>query len=295
MHGPRPNTTRLRVCLVGLACGLGLAVGCSSQPAAPRGGGSSSSKADKARKDAEALAVSAVTAGAEALPEAVRHDRGDLLTGVRIAPEGNAPNAPTPPAPAGAPPSAPAVNTPAPPTAPATPVVSAAPKSAPRPGPATVIRARVASSMPFTTDTEADADALTQVCDLIEKELGKLDPPVRYRPSVGEARTEFIRKDSRTVRPLDKEKRELFAREGVTGNLVYVEYEVEVTADQVRELRSQERAGGALRIVGMLAAVALAGFLFLRADEWTKGYLTSWLALGAVALAGGAAAALIFV
>jgi hypothetical protein len=45
----------------------------------------------------------------------------------------------------------------------------------------------------------------------------------------------------------------------------------------------------------VLAAVALAGFLFLRADEWTKGYLTSWLAIAAVVLAGGAAAAFLFV
>ena len=41
--------------------------------------------------------------------------------------------------------------------------------------------------------------------------------------------------------------------------------------------------------------MALAGFLFLRLDEWTKGYLTSWLALGAAALGGGVVAALVFV
>ena len=47
--------------------------------------------------------------------------------------------------------------------------------------------------------------------------------------------------------------------------------------------------------VQLVIAFALAGFLFLRADEWTRGYLTTWLALCAAVLAGGAAAALVFV
>jgi hypothetical protein len=41
--------------------------------------------------------------------------------------------------------------------------------------------------------------------------------------------------------------------------------------------------------------VALAGFLFLRFDDWTRGYLTSWLAFLAAGLAGGVAAALFLV
>ncbi|MBN9121786.1 MAG: hypothetical protein J0I06_22040, partial [Planctomycetes bacterium] len=125
--------------------------------------------------------------------------------------------------------------------------------------------------------------------------LADLDPPVRYKPSIDEVRAEFIRKDSRAVRPPNADERETFDRYGVTGNRVYVEYDVEVTAEQVRELRSQERSAAAVRVLGILFAVALAGFLFLRADEWTRGYLTSWLALAAVALAGGAAAAFLFI
>ena len=80
-----------------------------------------------------------------------------------------------------------------------------------------------------------------------------------------------------------------------TGRRIDVEYDVEVTADQVRHLRTRDRVGDTLRVFGALAAVALAGFLFLRADEWTKGYLTYWLAMAAVLLAGGATAALYFV
>ena len=76
---------------------------------------------------------------------------------------------------------------------------------------------------------------------------------------------------------------------------VNVEYDVEVTADQVRHLRTRDRLGDTLRVFGGLSVIALAGFLFLRADEWTKGYLTRWLAMAAVLLAGGTAAALYFV
>ena len=71
---------------------------------------------------------------------------------------------------------------------------------------------------------------------------------------------------------------------------VDVEYDVEVTADQVRHLRTRDRLGDTLRVFGGLSVIALAGFLFLRADEWTKGYLTRWLAMAAVLLAGGTAA-----
>ena len=46
----------------------------------------------------------------------------------------------------------------------------------------------------------------------------------------------------------------------------------------VRELRTRDRIVSALRVFGVVTAVALAGFLFLRLDEWSKGYLTSWLA-----------------
>jgi hypothetical protein len=70
---------------------------------------------------------------------------------------------------------------------------------------------------------------------------------------------------------------------------------VEVTADQIRELRTRNRVADSLRGLGGLLAVSLAGFFFLRLDEWSKGYLTSWLALAAAALGGGIIAALAFV
>jgi hypothetical protein len=263
--------------------------GCSSK-SPPREGGSTSSKAEKARKEAESLAVNAVNSAAKAAPEDARRNRGGLFNIVlipsSIRAQGTKTNSPPPtPGTGPSPQSNPVTQGLAPPV----------PKTPPRPGPPAVVRERVVSMVPYATEAEAEEDALVQARELVEQKLAALDPPVRHKPSVSEVKAEFIRKDSRTVRPPDAEEKEAFARYGMSGNLVYVEYDVEVTADQVRELRSQERVSAGLRVLGVVMVVALAGFLFLRADEWTKGYLTSWLALGAATLAGGVAAALIFV
>jgi hypothetical protein len=87
----------------------------------------------------------------------------------------------------------------------------------------------------------------------------------------------------------------MYERAGVGKNLVYVGYDVEVTGSQVRQLRTRDRLAQTLRVLGAVVAVALAGFLFLRADEWTRGHLTRWLAVAAVLLGGGAAAVLYWV
>ena len=298
MRGPRPITIRRLPVALCVVLGVALA-GCSSKPSSPptppRDGGAAQSRAEKARKDAEARAADA-KARAEG---AVRRDISLFGGRFTVSRETWAPafHAKAEAAAKTAPPAVPVV--PVPPALVPAPDVAVKgppePKAAARAGPPAVVRERVASVYPYGTEAEAEEDALAQACDLIEQKLAALDPPVRHRPSVGEVRAEFARKDSRTVRAPDADARASFAQYGITGNLVYVEYDIEVTAEQVRELRAQERVSGGLRVLGVLTAVALAGFLFLRADEWTRGYLTSWLALGAVALAGGAAVALILV
>ncbi len=265
----------LRLSVVGLCFAL---AACSSKPT-PRPGGATGSKAEEARREAEKLAIDSVnggaTAQAETLPQlAVNRTWKDRVLGKPVLPKDGKP--------------------PPPPVA-LEPVVKLppGPKTAPRSG--SLMHQRVVSTVPYATQAEAEEDVLELARELVEKRLAELDPPVRYKLSGNEVRTEFLRKDSRDVREPDAAEKETLAQYGVTGKLEYVAYDVEVTADQVRELRAQERVAGGLRILGMLVAAALAGFLFLRADEWTRGYLTSWLALGAVALAGGAAAALLFV
>lgn len=300
MQGPRPTTIRRRTVALCVVLCVALA-GCNSKPATPRDAAAAQSRAEKARKDAEAKAAEA-KAKAEG---AVRRDISLFGGRFTVSRETWQPalHAKAEAA-AKAPPAAP--NTPAVPAVPVMPVPPALvpapevaakgpPAPAARAGPPAVVRERVVSVYPYGTEAEAEDDALTQACDLIEQKLAALDPPVRHRPSVGEVRAEFVRKDSRTVRTPDADARASFAQYGISGNLVYVEYDIEVTADQVRELRAQDRVSGGLRVLGVLTAVALAGFLFLRADDWTRGYLTSWLALGAVALAAGAAVALILV
>jgi hypothetical protein len=303
-----PRTTRRPLVVLGLACGLSalLAAGCADHP---RPGGATNGKAEKARKEAESLAVAGVNSAAErqskCVPELAEARKVRLFGGrlvidpddwdVDVATSRTSATAKDPPAPP---------EPKAPPTPPAPKAESQvakgrpAPKLAPRPGSPVVIDERVVSSVPYPTEAEAKKDALALACEVVERRLAALDPPVRYRPSVAEVEAEFLPKDSHTVRPPNEKEQKLLDESGVVKpgeKRVYVEFDVEVTADQIRELRSQERVSAGLRLLGGVLAVALVGFLFLRADEWTKGYLTSWLAVGAVALAGGAAAALILV
>lgn len=252
--------------------------GCQAQPAPARPGGATSSRAERARRDAEAQAVAAVNAAAGAqaklVPEIAVKKPGLWQKVVSIGSSQVSVNVPT-------------IDVPPTLTFPPEPP---APKSAPRPGSPVLIRERVVSALPHPTAAEAEEDALAHAREVIEKRLAELDPPLRYLPSMGEVRSEFVRTDSRSERPLNPEERAALASYGDRTPRVYVEYDVEVTADQVRELRAQGRITGALRVLVALTTVALAGFVFLRADEWTKGYLTRWLALFAAGLAGGVAA-----
>lgn len=65
--------------------------------------------------------------------------------------------------------------------------------------------------------------------------------------------------------------------------------------EQVREQRAQERLPAAVRRVGGLVAVALAGFVFLRLDDRMQRKRTTVLALVAGALAAGGVAAAVLV
>jgi len=287
-----------RLLIAGLLAAL--VVGCNARPPAP--GGAQGSKPDQARRQAESLALNAVTGAAKAQaqtnPSLTRGGTG-WLGKLALAPTAAVGGANTTAPPAADPgvgpaPAPPASGQAAPQAAP--PKAPPQPKANPRPGSPPVIKERVVSSLPYATEAEAEEDAVNAACDLVARRFAELDPPVRgYRPSANELKNEFMRRETRTARPPDADERERFAKNGITGNLVYVEFDVEVTADQVRELRTRGRLGDALRVFGAVATAALAGFLFLRADERTKGYLTRWLAAGAVLLAGGVAAALYFV
>ncbi len=161
-----------------------------------------------------------------------------------------------------------------------------------RPGALAVVKARAVSALAYSNETDADEDALVVAADAIQRKLAELDPPVAYHPSPTEVKNEFVRRDTRTVRQPDAAERAELEQYKIDPNRVYVEYDVEVSADQVRDLRTRDRVADATRLLGLLTAVAVAGFLFLRLDDRTGGYLTRWLAIGALALASGAAVGL---
>jgi hypothetical protein len=266
-----------------LALAVALTAGCHDRG---QRGGPAGSKPDAARKQAESLAVNgflgAAKQQAESFNISARIRNGETVP-PRVPPHEVSP------------PSAPSL------------IDLPQPKALPRPGAPPIIRERVVSSISQVNEDDADKEAIIAAQDLIERRLAELDPPVRYRPSANEVEKEFLRRDSKTVTQLRyaTDKRAELMRKSLKeaydlspeeiGRRVDVEYDVEITADQVRHLRTRDRVGDMLRVFGAVAVVALAGFLFLRADEWTKGYLTHWLAMAAVLLAGGAAAALYFV
>jgi hypothetical protein len=294
---------------------VALSWGCKRAVVQPPGG-SAGSKSERARKQAEAMALNVVDsvakAQARAIPELAKGNGSNSGGIVVIAPSDGNFVSPKP----------------LPPVTPQ-PIISYSPasgssmkdlpgkgsdgkeesgkissikdfsntKSSPRPGSPAIIKVRVKSTIAYVKEGDAEDDALNQARDDIEQQLANLDPPVRYKPSLNEVKNEFARKDSRTVRPLTSEERAAYDKAGIgiDKKLVFVEYDIEVTADQIRELRTRDRVGVTLRLFGGVMFIALASFLFLRADDWTKGYLTRWLAFGAVALVGGAAIALYFV
>jgi hypothetical protein len=278
--------------------------GCDRRERAPRSGGASGRKADAARKQAETLALGGVTEAAKRakhLRTAARGTPGVFGDLIATATASAAARATTTPVAAQTTPA------PAPPAKPQ-------PKPTPtRYGTPPLVRELVWNQLPGATEAEAEADAIAVAQDVIEKRLAELDPPVTYRPTANEVKNEFIRRDSRTppntklgeIRGDENDPRAqraaalraLYAKEfghspEEAARLYYVEFQVEVTVDQVRELRTRDRLADALRILGLVSAAAVAGYSFLRLDQWTRGHLTRWLAIAAAALAGGAAGVL---
>lgn len=272
--------------------------GCARRTPPQMAGGATTPKAQENRRRAETCAVDAVKAAADAQvaahPDLHKKSMWERITGrgptVHVStPALSPPAAPKPP---------PIIVSPAPRaggsySATAPPAGSYSATAPPRSP--VVIREQVVTDIPYPTEAEAEERAVQDAQDRIEQKLKQLDPPVNYRPSAAVVKNEYLRRGSRVVRPPTEEEKAAIAKAGYSSDRVYVEYTVELTAEQVRELRTRDRVGDGLRGLGVVTAVALAGFLFLRLDEWTKGYLTSWLALGAAALGGGVIAALVFV
>jgi len=142
----------------------------------------------------------------------------------------------------------------------------------------------IKSDKPYPSKERATEDALTVAQMELTKALQKLDPPVTAKPSLSTIRSEYVRRDGvREVQPSAEDRKEWAAR-GLDPNRVWVTVDVEVSESQVNNLRAGERVNTAFHYGAVVFAGLLAAYGFLRLDAWTKGYLTSWLALGAVAV-----------
>ncbi|HEX3151936.1 MAG TPA: hypothetical protein VHR66_27940 [Gemmataceae bacterium] len=131
-----------------------------------------------------------------------------------------------------------------------------------------------------STPEKARESALRAAVDKFRDYLAEQESPVHRMPNhpMDFVRTMLIEKQEKVVTE------EAFVNEktGQTETMYRMTVAVHVTPEKVRELRSQERSSEALWMLAGLGGLAGLAALFFRLDAWTKGYLTSWLALGAV-------------
>ena len=131
------------------------------------------------------------------------------------------------------------------------------------------------------TVDEARESAIQTAVERLREYLAQQDPPVERMPRNP---TEFVRK--RLIEKLQTVEDHRDVDE--TGRPVTVHkvtVAVRVEPEQVRQLRSRDRASEALWVLAGLGGLAAVGAVFFRIDAWTKGYLTSWLVLGTVGAA----------
>jgi hypothetical protein len=128
---------------------------------------------------------------------------------------------------------------------------------------------------------EARETAIQTAVERLREYLQQQDPPVLQMP---QNPTEFVRK--RLIDKLETvEDHQDVDTQGRPVTVHKVTVAVNVDPEQVRQLRSRERASETLWVLAGLAGLAAVGALFFRIDSWTRGYLTSWLALGTVGAA----------
>ena len=174
----------------------------------------------------------------------------------------------------------------------ARPVVNLSPG---KPKPA--IKLHVKSDKPYPSKDMALNDALIKAGLELREALRTLDPPVETQPGWMKVKADYLRPETvRYIEPTPEQK-QAWAEDGDgridDTNRYWAEIDVEVSDEQVRELRSEGRVGtgGLVAAVGFVLVLALFGFL--RLDAWTRGYLTGGLAVAAVAAAGAAVALLV--
>lgn len=126
------------------------------------------------------------------------------------------------------------------------------------------------------TAEQAREDALQQARAHLQAYLQTLRPPVEVVPTIEQIQQHMLRSSFTTEPkhfppPIDEK-------------MMKVALEIELSPDDLRQLRAQDRAfWGTKLFAGMFALLAVVT-LFFRLDEWTRGYLTSWLGLAGLVL-----------
>ena len=149
-------------------------------------------------------------------------------------------------------------------------------------------------SFPFVKRDDARRDALAKAQDQLATWLHAKYPEIHYTPT-----PDFIDRNK-----LIKSEKEVPHTPDADQNveMVKVEMDLELSSDGLKKIREEDRNQiiegrllGLARIVGGLVLLfgAVAGSI--RLDEWTKGYLTWPLRIGALCLGAGGAAVLWFV
>jgi hypothetical protein len=134
-----------------------------------------------------------------------------------------------------------------------------------------------------STKEKARESAIRAAVDKFHEYLGQQSPPIERMPSDRRC-TELIR-DKMLLNDQEKVAEQQIEIDGKQETMYKITVAVRVEPDQVRSLRSHERASEALWVLAGLGGLAGVFAVFFRIDAWTKGYLTSWLVLGTVGTA----------
>ena len=150
----------------------------------------------------------------------------------------------------------------------------------------------VKSSAPDPIRERALQDAIRVARDELAKELRAMNPPIDTVPSTREIRARYLVLDSVSEIQPSPEVRSAWERAGLDPDRVWVEINVELTSNDLRELRTNARLASTtwIGIGAMILLTALTAFL--RFDTWTRGYLTKVLAVAAIAIAAAGVALL---
>lgn len=119
-------------------------------------------------------------------------------------------------------------------------------------------------------------DALQHARAHLMVHLQAQKPPIRTTPSVERIRNAFVISEMPS--------REEWFPTPINDKMYKVELEVEITPQQVRELRSIDRMWWLARMGGIGLTLMVVLVLFFRLDDWAKGTITHWLGLGAAAI-----------